>query len=157
MRGRRAYCAAALPLIACSSADHGQMMPVAGSGVELAKTRGLPDDTARLRGGGVTADVTGAWKATGRSVEVAYRAQGPARVRFAGEGITGAWDRTEPEPGNVMGRPLLGGELALAPGRPRTVLVEYAAGDAPGFGDEVVVPVPMPAGPAPVRFRLAGP
>ena len=50
----------ALALTACAAGGSGALEPIAGPGITLVATHGLPDDTARLSAGGVTADVTGA-------------------------------------------------------------------------------------------------
>lgn len=160
--------AAALACLGCSPGDRGMLQPVAADGVTLVSTHGLPDDTARLTGGGVVADVTGSWAGTGPSVEIVYRT-GTAPATFAvapkltWKGIvtpaSHAWDRTLPVPGNTLGRPLLdSGALSLEPGERRTVVVEFAMQAAPGvptLEDDVMVAVPMPDRARPVRFRLA--
>lgn len=157
-----------LLLGACSPGERGALEPIAGPGVALASTRGLPDDTARLNGGGVRADVTGRWSNANESVEIAYTASSPAVFRIAsgstwrGEAVpaSNAWDVSTEEPGNAVGRPLLGGPgLRLAAGERRTVQLVFdrPGGDRrPALGDEVAITVPMPDGPVPVRFRLGG-
>lgn len=151
---------------ACSQASRGSLSPVAGPGVTRTSTGGLPGDTARLSGGGVTADVTGRWSDRNETIEIRYRA-GPATVRIAMQRVatgkarvaTSAWDRTKPFPGNAIGRPLLdAAPLAIAAGGEAHVQVEFARGTrAPlSIGDEVTLAVPMPDGIRPVRFRVGG-
>lgn len=166
MTGRRIAPALAVALAACSPPG-GTLTPVAGPGVALVSTHGLPGDTARLSAGGVIADVTGAWSRSGVSLEVRYRAGATgARMQIAPtltrEGrmiaAAGAWDRTTAEPGNVMGRPLLAGSLAMRPAGRRTVAIEFEVASPPApalaSGNEVTVTVPMPGGARPVRFTL---
>lgn len=154
-------------LAACSGADHGVLEPKGGPGVTLVKTHGIPNDTARLSEGGVTADVTGAWSDQGESVEIRYRsASSPAAVPImststwngTGAPASGAWDRTVAQPGNAMGKPLLGsGPLQLGRDDARTVQIEYdrmSHGRGLRLGDEVVITVPMPHGAYPVQFRV---
>ncbi|KQM62178.1 MULTISPECIES: hypothetical protein [unclassified Sphingomonas] len=148
---------------ACSQASRGSLSPIGGPGVALTSTEGLPGDTARLSGGGVTADVTGRWSEQNETIEIRYRA-GPAVVKVAmqpnaaGDArvATSAWDRTRPFPGNAIGRPLLHATpLAIAAGGEARVQIEFArGGDAPlTIGDTVTLAVPMPDGVYPVRFR----
>lgn len=159
---------AALACLGCSPGDRGTLQPLADEGMTLVSTHGLPDDTARLTSGGVTADVTGRWADTGPSVEIVYQtAATPATLAVKptltwqrkAAPATAAWDRTTPVPGNTLGQPLLGaGALTLRPRERRTVVVEFAmptGGASPTMKDEVTVGVPMPDGTRPVRFRLA--
>ncbi len=158
--------AIAVALPACSQTSRGSLSPVAGPGIVLTSTEGLPDDTARLSGGGVTADVTGRWSEQNETIEIRYRA-GPAAVRIAMRPgaagdvrvATSAWDRTKPFPGNAIGRPLLNvAPLAIAAGGEARVQIEFArGGDTPlTIGDTVTLAVPMPDGVHPVRFRAGG-
>lgn len=124
---------AAIALVACSPGGRGALEPVAGSGVTLASTHGLPNDTARLDAAGVRADVTGAWSKTGPSFEIVYRAGNApvaiamsTRVRWNGRSVAASatWDRTVPVPGSNMGRQLFKTDSLRIPanGR-RTVLI----------------------------------
>lgn len=163
---QRLLAAGTLALVACSPGGRGALEPVAGPGVALASTHGLPDDTARLEAGGVRADVTGIWANKGPSVEISYQAgDAPATVPMASSvrwkgltaAATAAWDQTKPVPGNVMGRPLLGTPgLRLAARERRTVLIVYDVPqgvDPPAYGDELAIDVPLPGGPRPATFR----
>ncbi len=153
-------------LTACSPGNHGALQPEAAADITLVSTGGLPNDTARLSSGGVTADVTGLWSDQGESVEIRYRSQTAADVPIASGSTwngqsapaTAAWDRSAPEPGNALGRPLLGaGPLHLKPKATTIVQIEYdrqASGLA--IGDKVIILVPMPGGSRAVRFRVAG-
>ena len=157
----------ALALTACAAAERGALEPIAGPGITLVATHGLPDDTARLSARGVTADVTGAWSDQGESIEIIYRA-GPAPATIAIDSsatwqerrapASAAWDRTVAVAGNALGRPLLGTSgLHLTAGGRRIVQIEYGratGGVRPVLGDEVAIAVPMPGGAQPVRFRL---
>ena len=150
----------------CSPADRGSLSPVAGPGVTLTSTRGQPQDTARLSGGGVTADVVGRWSDQSETIEIRYRA-GPAPVRIAirsGAGgtapmATSAWDRSKPFPGNAIGRPLLDeAPLAIAARGEARVQIEFArsTGAPLSVGDAVTLAVPMPDGPRLITFRAGG-
>lgn len=159
----------ALLAVACSSGDHGPLQPTAGSGVALRSTRGLPNDTARVAGGGISADVVGSWSADTVIAEITYRsAAAPAalridtRIRRAADEVpaTSAWDRTVPQPGNAIGRPLLATRrLDLAPRDRRIVQIEYLrppklarfAG-----GERIRMLVPLPGGQVEVAFDTAG-
>ena len=55
---------------ACSQASRGSLSPVAEPGVALTSAEGLPDDTARPSGGGVTADIIGRWSDQNETVEI---------------------------------------------------------------------------------------
>ena len=157
-----------LALGACSPGGSGPLQPIAGPGVTLASTHGLPDDTARLTSGGVQADVTGRWSRENESVEIVYAASAPARItissrstwRGTAANASDAWDVTEKTPGNAIGVPLLDGKgLQLGSGDRRTVQIMFARpdrGERPRVGDQVTISVPMPGGPESVRFRLAG-
>lgn len=154
---------------ACSSGDRGMLEPLPDPGIELISTHGLPDDTARLRAGGVTADVTGRWSDQGESVEIEY-VSGPTPARIAvGSGATwngetapatAAWDLSTREPGNAIGRPLLGQDpLRLAANERKRVQIEFDRTEGkshPAMGDEVAVTIPMPGGAHVTRFRIAG-
>ena len=157
----------AAALVACSPPGRGVLEPVGGAGVTLVESHGIPDDTARLVEGGVTADVVGDWSARGESIEITYRASGsPASLAIASSSTwrdqavpaSAAWDRSGSHAGNVMGEPLLArGRLALAAGRTTVVQVEYdrpAGAARPAAGAELTITVPMPHGAQPVRFRL---
>jgi hypothetical protein len=165
--GRTAFSVALLLLLTgCSSASRGSLSPVAESGVTLVSTEGLPDDTARLSGSGVTADVTGRWSQQNETIEIRYRAGAvPVRIAIRG-GATGiarpatsAWDRTKPFPGNAIGRPLLDeAPLTIAANGEARVQIEFArANDTPlSIGDRVTLAVPMPDGARAVTFRAGG-
>jgi hypothetical protein len=161
-----AVAAIAFILPACSQAYRGSLSPVAGPGVTLTSTEGLPGDTARLSGGGITADVTGRWSDRNETIEIRYRA-GPAPVRIAvrsaavgaGRVATSAWDLTKPFPGNAIGRPLLDeAPLVIAARGEARVQIEFAHSKGPplSIGDAVTLTVPMPDGPRPVSFRAGG-
>ncbi len=158
---------AAATLAACSPGGRGTLQPIARAGVELTSTHGLPDDTARLSAGDVTADVTGSWTNTNETVEVSYRAPVPTRFplnatsTWQGQAVqaSAAWDRSAPAAGNAIGHPLLDqGRIELAGGATTTVQIEFArsSDDRPATGDEVSIAVPMPGGARTVRFRVAG-
>ena len=161
-------CLAILLAAACSEDGQGTLMPVAAPGLTLVSTQGQMNDTARLIADGVRADVTGAWSNTNESIEVAYAVSKPATVPIGGASTwkgaaaptSGAWDVSVEHPGNVRGRPLLEeGELRLKPDDRPTVLIFFDRSgerNRPALGDEVTITVPMPGGPRPVRFRLAG-
>ena len=157
---------AAATLAACSPGNRGTLQPVASAGVELTSTHGLPDDTARLSAGDVTADVTGSWTNTNETVEVSYRAPVPTRFplnatsTWRGQAVraSAAWNRSAPAAGNAIGQPLLDqGRIELAGGATATVQIEFARSgdDRPAIGDEVSIAVPMPGGARTVRFRVA--
>ncbi len=152
--------------IGCSQARGGSLSPVAGQGVALTSTEGLPADTARLSSGGVTADVVGHWSDQNETIEIRYRA-GPAAVRItmrpgaAGDSrsATSAWDRTKPFPGNAIGRPLLNAApVVIAAGGEALVQIEFARGEdaSLSIGDAVTLAVPMPGGARAVTFRAGG-
>ena len=161
------WVALAATLTACTF-GHGPLKPIAGPGVTLVSTHGLPNDTARLNAGGVTADVIGDWGARGEGVEVQYRS-GPAasriemQFRFSWKGAvapaTAAHDVTKPEAVDPGGRLLIAGSvLSLPPGAHRSIDVNYdrkPSGDHPKIGDEIAVAIPMPGGARTVRFRVA--
>ena len=164
------WLALALSLPACAQSHRGTLNPVRAAGVELVSTHGLPDDTVRLSEGGITADVTGRWSDQGESIEIRYRA-GPTPTRLPivsastwhghSAPANAAWDRSAPEPGNAIGRPLLdAGTLDVAPGKPKLVQIEYGRttpdGEGPTIGDEVIITVPMPGGARETRFRVSG-
>jgi len=153
-------------LAACSPGGRGTLHPVASAGVELTSTHGLPDDTARLSAGDVTADVTGSWTNTNETVEVSYRAPVPTRFplnatsTWQGQAVraSAAWNRSAPAAGNAIGQPLLEqGRIELAGGATTTVQIEFArpGDDRPAIGDEVSIAVPMPGGARTVRLRVA--
>jgi len=153
-------------LAACSPGGRGTLEPIASAGVELTSTHGLPDDTARLSAGDVTADVTGSWTNTNETVEVSYRAPVPTRFplnatsTWRGQAVraSAAWNRSAPAAGNAIGQPLLDrGRIELAGGATATVQIEFARpGDnRPAIGDEVSIAVPLPGGARTVRFRVA--
>lgn len=143
------------------------LQPLPGEGVTLTSTQGLPNDTARVAAGGVTADVTGRWSENNQTLEVTYRA-GAAPASFAVAptiswkgnimSASHAWDRTTPVSGNVLGRPLLdAGPLLFKPRERRTIAIEFplaANGAKPALGDEVTATLPMPNAAVAVRFRL---
>ncbi|MFL0588317.1 hypothetical protein ACH0BU_16990 [Sphingomonas olei] len=150
------------------------MQPVAGSQVETVWTRGLPDDTTRQSGDGVTADVSRSWSNANETMEVVYRARLPSKFSLAatatwqGEAVpaSAAWDQSastssaaaKPTTGNALGRPLLDRRrLDVAGGMASTVQIVFArAGDhRPAIGDQVAIAVPMPHGARIVRFRVA--
>lgn len=153
-------------LTGCSPANRGGLSPVAGPGVTLISTEGMPGDTARLSGRGVTADVTGRWSKRNETSEIRYRA-GPEAVRIAmrpgavggSRPATSAWDRTKPFPGNAIGRPLLDeAPLTIAANGEARVQIEFARGNGTplSIGDMVTLAVPMPDGPRAVTFRVRG-
>ena len=144
------------------------MEPVAGRDVVLLSTQGQPNDTARLSAPGLTADVTGSWARRTETLEIVYAASSATTIPIASSSTwkaqravaNHAWDISVEEPGNAIGRPLLGTPgLTLGPGDRHTVQIEYdrpEEGDRPDIGDEVTITVPMPGRALPVRFRLAG-
>lgn len=154
---------------ACSPGNRGVLDPLEGVGVERVSTHGQPNDTARLRLDGVTADVTGRWSDVGESIEVAYQAgPQPARIAITAASewqgqpapATDAWDRSTTEPGSPIGRRLLEtGRLDVPAGERRLVQIQFDRADGAGrptIGDEVTVSVPMPGGARRVRFRVSG-
>ena len=169
MPRNRLWFVLAVTLAACSEGDRGVLEPKRDEGIELVSTHGHPNDTARLQAGGITADVDGRWSNQGESIEIRYRSGNlPARIEMTAASTwngqtapaTAAWDRTVPEPGNAIGRPLLdAGPLRLAAGETKLVQVQFdraVDGDRPSIGDEVTVTVPMPGGARATRFRVAG-
>lgn len=157
----------AATLVACSPGGRGTLQPVASAGVELTSTHGLPDDTARVSAGDVTADITGSWTNTNETVDVSYRAPVPTRFplnatsTWQGQAVraSAAWNRSASAAGNAIGQPLLDqGRIELAGGEKATLQIEFARSgdDRPAIGDEVSIAVPMPGGARIVRFRVAG-
>ena len=157
---------AAVALVACSPGGRGWLEPQAGPGVTLTTTHGQPDDTTRIEGAGVRADVTGRWSNTGPSLEVVYRTGNAAvtipittDVRWNGRSLPASaiWDQTVSVPGSVMGRDLLEpGVLRIAARGQRTVVVFYDAPEGaviPTYGDVLTADIPMPGGSRPATFR----
>ena len=153
----------------CSpTSRRGTLMPVGSAGISLVSTHGLPNDTARLDSAGTTVDVTGRWSDQGETLEMRYRsAHVPASLQVASTSTwkghaaaaSAAWDRSVGEPGNAIGRPLLGaGTLQLAQDQAKLIQIEYNRPGLTGraIGDEISFGVPTPEGSRSVSFRVSG-
>ena len=143
-------------------------MPLPGPSVTV---KDKWNSTAHLAVAEFSADANGYWNDGGESLEVVYHAgRSPVTIPITSSSTwkshviaaNHAWDQTREEPGNVMGKPLLGaGVLRLRANETRKVSLQYDRPSLPdharpALDDELTLTVPMPGGPVPVRFRAAG-